>query len=272
MKLAVAQMNSTRDVEDNIRRACRFIEEASAGGAKLLILPEFFNTIFFAQYRDIAHHALAESDSGPTMAAIRRQARTCEIDVVATIYEQAEPGLYFDTAMHVRADGEILFKYRKVHPAAVHSLEKLYFRYGTRFDTYRFEDWRIGIGICYDMAFPETARCLSVNGAELLLAPYATSRVGMFQEVLRTRAFENGCFLAAANKVGQEGDWQFGGGSVIIDPTGTVLAAADTKTEALLTAEIDRDRVVDARIRFPSRRDRRPDLYKPLTTEVDSNL
>ena len=85
-------------------------------------------------------------------------------------------------------------------------MAKLYFRYGTRFDTYRMEDWRIGIGICYDMAFPETARCLAINGAELLIAPYATSRTAMFQEVLRTRAFENGCYLLAAHAHHQDID------------------------------------------------------------------
>lgn len=152
------------------------------------------------------------------------------------------------------------------------SLEKLYFRYGTRFGTYGVDDWRVGIGICYDMVFPETARSLAINGAELLLAPYATSRTAMFQEVLRTRAFENGCYLLAANKVGRERDWTFGGQSFICDPWGRVLATLDAQAQGMISAEITREAVVKARIDFPSRRDRRPELYGAITAEADSAL
>jgi len=270
MKVAVVQMNSTPDVPANVAKACGWIDRAAAEyDAELVVLPEFFNTIYFAQYRDARHYALAEVESGPTMTEIRECARRNGTNVIATIYEAAGPGLYFDTAMHIDGAGEIRFKYRKVHPSAVLSLEKIYFRYGTRFATFRLGEWRTGIGICYDMAFPETARSLMVNGAELLVTPYATSRIAMFQEMLRTRAFENGCFLAAANKVGRDGDWVFGGGSLIVDPTGVILAAADTSTEMIVAADITHEAVVAARIRFPTRRDRRPDLYRSLVAEVD---
>jgi predicted amidohydrolase len=272
MKIACVQMNSTADRQENVAKACRYIEEAARVGTDLVVLPEFFNTIFFAQYRDTAYFDLAEPDSGMTISAIRNAAQRNRVAVVATIYEEVEAGLYFDTAIHIDSNGEIVFKYRKVHPAGVLSLEKIYFRYGSRFDIYQFDGWRIGIGICYDMGFPETARCLAVNGAELLIAPYATSRVNMFQEVLRTRAFENGCFLAAANKVGREGDWTLGGGSLIVDPTGAVLQAADTTSETMIIAEINHACIKQARIAYPSRRDRRPDLYRILASEVDAGL
>ncbi len=270
MRVASVQMNSGDDVGANVRKACDYVARAAGEGAELVVLPEFFNTIFFAQYRDQRYHALAETDAGPTITAIRESAVRHGIAVVATIYEEVELGLCYDTAMHVGPDGEIRHKYRKVHPAAVKSLEKIYFRYGSRFDTYAFGDWRVGIGVCYDMGFPETARCLAVNGAELILAPYATSRQNMFQEVLRTRAFENGCFLIAANKVGQEHDWYFPGGSMISDPAGRLLASADTTSEALLVADIDREAVRQARIDYPNRRDRRPDLYGALVRETDA--
>jgi predicted amidohydrolase len=270
VRIAAVQMNSGDDRKANVDKAVGYIEEAAGRhGADLVVLPEFFNTIFFAQYRDTSYFRLAERDDGPTITAIREAAQRRNIDVLATIYEEAGTGLYYDTAMHVGRDGAIVFKYRKVHPAAVLSLEKIYFRYGTKFGTYAFQDWRLGVGVCYDMAFPETARCLAIGGAELLLAPYATSRRNLFQELLRTRAFENGCYLAAANKVGREGDWTFGGGSAIIGPTGTILAGADQETEALLVADLDREQVRQARIDFPSRRDRRPDLYTAIATEID---
>lgn len=269
MRVAAVQMTSGADVAENTARACREIDAAAkAHSAELVVLPEFFNTVYFAQYQDKAHHALAEAEDGPTLTSVREAARHNGVAVIATIYEMAGPGLYFDTAFHVDPTGEIVFRYRKVHPAAVLSLEKLYFRYGTRFDTYRLGEWRVGIGICYDMAFPETARSLAVNGAELLIAPYATSRTSMFQEVLRTRAFENGCALVAANKVGREGGWIFGGQSLIVDPTGAVLAAADTLAQTIISAELSRDVMMRARIDFPSRRDRRPDLYGAITAEL----
>jgi len=271
MRIAAVQMTSTEDVADNLRRACAYVETAAKRhGAALVVLPEFFNTLYFAQYQDKSWHRLAEPEDGPTLTAIRDQARRSGIAVVATIYEMAGPGLYYDTAFHIDASGEIRFRYRKTHPAAVLSLEKLYFRYGTRFDTYGMDEWRIGIGICYDMAFPETARCLAVNGAELLIAPYATSRTIMFQEVLRTRAFENGCYLLAANKVGREGDWVFGGQSIIVGPTGSVLATLGTGDEGMICADISREAVFAARIDFPSRRDRRPELYGAIAAEVDA--
>ena len=270
MRVAAVQMNSGDDIAANVRKACDYIQQAAQQGAELVVLPEFFNTIFFAQYWDSKYNAWAETDTGFTMTAIREAAVHNGIAVIATIYEEVELGLCYDTAMHVGTDGEIHFKYRKVHPAAVKSLEKIYFRSGSRFDTYKFSDWCVGIGICYDMGFPETARCLAVNGAELLIAPYATSRQNMFQEILRTRAFENGCFLLAANKVGQEHDWYFPGGSMISDPTGKLLASADTKNEALLIADIDRSAVREARISYPNRRDRRPELYGAITRQTDA--
>ena len=270
MRIAVVQMNSGDDVAANVRKARGYIERASQSGAELVVLPEFFNTVFFAQHRDGDWHRLAETDSGPTLTSIRESAVKHKISVLATIYEEVELGLYYDTAIHVDANGELIHKYRKVHPAAVKSLEKIYFRNGTRFESYDYNGWKVGVGICYDMGFPETARCLAVNGAEIIIAPYATTRANMFQEVLRTRAFENGCFLAAANKVGREHDWDFSGGSLICDPAGVLLASADRQNEALLLADLKRDLVREARISYPSRRDRRPDLYGPITREPDA--
>lgn len=270
MKIAAVQMGSTQDRDANVAKACAYIDEAARShGAELVLLPEFFNTIYFAQYWDMKYCALAEPEDGPTITSIRECAQKNRVHVVATIYELAGAGLYFDTAMHIDPQGAIRFKFRKIHPAAVKSLEKLYFRYGSKLPTYAMGEWRIGIGICYDMMFPETARVLTVNGAELLLAPYATTRTHMYQEILRTRAFENGAYLVAANKVGLDDGWDFGGLSLIVDPTGVVLDTADSKTEKLLFAEIERDTVIEARRRFPILRDRRPDLYGPIAEETE---
>ena len=106
MKIAAVQMCSTTDRAENIRRACGYIAQAAQEDAALNVLPEFFNSIYFAQYWDTGYHALAEAESGPTLSAITEAAQRHAIDVIATIYETTGPGLYFDTAFHVAASGE----------------------------------------------------------------------------------------------------------------------------------------------------------------------
>src|SRR4051794_36130386 len=109
MKVASVQMCSTENVQENIQKACRYIDEAATKGADLVVLPEFFNTLFFAQYQDPAYHHLAEADTGRTITTIREAAQRNRIAVVATIYEKVEAGLYFDTAMHIDSNGAIVF-------------------------------------------------------------------------------------------------------------------------------------------------------------------
>ena len=272
MKVASVQMYSGNDLAENLKKADAYISQGAALGADIVLLPEFFNTIDFAHYRDLEMMNLAERDDGPTITAMRESAIRNKAAIIATIYEQEAPGLYFDTAILIDASGEIIFKYRKTHPAAVYSLEKLYFRYGTRFDTTQFKEWCIGINICYDNGFPEASRCVAANGAEIIFAPFTTPRIFMFQEMIRTRAFDNGVFFVAANKVGQYDERILSGGSCIIDPTGKVLAAApaDKQTETVIVAELDYTVIDAARRKYPSWRDRRPDLYTAITREADA--
>lgn len=272
MKVASVQMHSGNDLAENLKKADAYISQGAALGAEIVLLPEFFNTIDFAHYRDLEMMNLAERDDGPTITAMRESATRNKTAIIATIYEQEAPGLYFDTAILIDASGDIIFKYRKTHPAAVYSLEKLYFRYGTRFDTAQFKEWRIGINICYDNGFPEASRCVAANGAEIIFAPFTTPRTFMFQEMIRTRAFDNGVFFVAANKVGQYHERILSGGSCIIDPTGKVLAAApaDKQTETVIVAELDYTVIDSARRKYPSWRDRRPDLYSAITREADA--
>ncbi len=270
MRIALVQMNSAAGREENVARACAHIDAAVAdGNPDLVVLPEFFNTPYFPQYRDMAHADLAEPEDGPTMTRIRAKAAEHSVHIVATIYEEEGPGLLYDTAMLVGPDGSIMDKYRKVHPSAVHSLEKIYFRYGSQFRVARIGDWRVGFVICYDMLFPESARATALLGADLIVAPYATTRTTMWREMLKTRAFENGVYLAACNKVGLEGEWTFGGTSLIVDPLGEILGEASGTGDDTITATLDRDAVRDARRRYPAMRDRRPDLYGAITTETD---
>lgn len=268
MKLSLIQMNSPDDRDVNMARAEELIDAAAEERPDLIVLPEFFNTIYFAQYRDYTYIDLAERDDGPTMTAIREKARTHRCHIVATIYEEEAAGLYYDTAIVVDPNGDTVGKYRKVQPAAVQSLEKLFFRYGAHFPVFRVGDWRLGINICYDTLFPESARCSALNGADLIVVPFAAPKQVLWRDVMRTRAFDNGVWFAPCNKVGTEGEWTFPGGSMIIDPYGEVVADAGDE-ETTIHAEISLDAVTAARRRYPMFRDRRPELYGPICANTE---
>jgi predicted amidohydrolase len=271
MRLTLIQMNSrTAARDENVERACAFIGQAAEAGSDLVVLPEFFNNEYFPQYRDSRYMDYAEAEDGYTQSRIKEQARQHGIYVLSTIFEMARPGLYYDTAMLIGRDGAILGKYRKVHPAALLSLEKIYFRGGSSFPVFRVEEWTIGISICYDNLFPESCRCLALNGAELIVAPYATPIGDPWENFLSTRALENGVYFAACNHVGREGEWDMSGKSMIIDPRGKIVCQASPVEEQLITVEIDRAQVIDARRRFPLFRDRRPDSYTAITSATES--
>jgi N-carbamoylputrescine amidase len=266
MRIALIQMNSRASARDeNVSRACEFIAEAARSKPDVVVLPEFFNTEYFPQYRDYRYMDYAETDDGFTQTRMKAEARRHGIHVVSTVFEMARPGLYYDTAMLINPDGEITGKYRKVHPAALLSLEKIYFRGGSTFPVFRIGEWSVGFSICYDNLFPESCRCLALHGAELIIAPYATPVADPWENFLTTRALENGVFLAACNHVGREDDWQMSGKSLVIDPLGKIIAKASESNEEIVLAEFNREQVVDARRRFPLFRDRRPDAYGAIT-------
>src|SRR5947209_7162352 len=171
--------------------------------------------------------------------------------------------------MLISPEGEITGKYRKVHPAALLSLEKIYFRGGSSFPVFQLGEWTIGISTCYDNLFPESCRCLALRGAELILAPYATPIDDPWENFLTTRALENGVYLAACNHVGQEGQWRMSGKSMIISPRGKIIVQASGTEEDLISAEVVREEVIGARRDFPLFRDRRPELYTAIATPVE---
>lgn len=271
MKLSLVQMNSTPDRDANVARACAFIDQAVAEQKPdLVVMPEFFNIPYVFQFWDMTGMDWAERDDGPTIRRMREKARQCGVNLIATIFEEHGPGVYYDTAVVIDRRGEIAGKYRKTHPAAVKSLEKVYFRYGSHFPVFKLDDWRVGVHICYDAAFPETARCLALNGADLILAPFAAAKGRpCWREQAVVRAFENGVYYAACNKVGVEGNWAMGGASLIVDPNGGVVAGADDEREAIVSARLERDEVARARRLRPHFRDRRPDLYTALCTPTE---
>ncbi len=270
MRLTLIQMNSrTAARDENVERACAFVDEAARERPDLVVLPELFNTEYFPQYCDYRYMDYAEAEDGYTQTRIREKARQHNLHIASTIFEMARPGHYYDTAMLIGPEGEIAGKYRKVHPAAMLSLEKIYFRGGSSFPVFPVGEWAVGFSICYDNLFPESCRCLALHGAELIVAPYATPVADPWENFLTTRALENGVYLAACNHVGPEGEWRMSGKSLIIDPLGKILVQASGTEEQLITWDLDRGQVVAARRRFPLFRDRRPDAYGAIVRNTE---
>lgn len=275
LRLALIQCHANSDDRDgNVRRACERIDQACAdvvAKPDLVVLPELFNVEYFPQHRDWSVMRYAEAKDGPTLRAVRDRARQHQVSIVAPIFEVAAPGHYYDSAFLIGPDGDILTTYRKTHPSAMESLEKIYFRPGNRFPVITLPNgWRIGMIICYDTYFPEAARSIAVQGADLLVVPFAGGTMHHWYDLLSIRAFENLLFLAACNKVGVEDQQPFGGRSCVFDPIGQLAATASADQEETLVVTIDRAQVWQARRRYTMYRDRRPDLYSALIADAET--
>lgn len=272
MKVAALQMQSrVNDSVANTMRGQEMIREAAALDADLVVLPEFFNTEYFPQARNQEYFDYAEALDGPSLTGAAEAAREAGVWVIASIYERLSSGQYYDTSVVIDREGRQVGVYRKTHPAGVFSLEKLYFRYGSEFPVFDIEGWKVGLSICYDNLFPESARVLTLKGAELIICPFASHPGNPVWRQLHTvRAFENGAYVLVANKVGQEDEWKFAGQSMIIHPSGENLAVASDEKDEIIVADIDQREVELWRRRFPMLRDRRPDLYGALTAPQES--
>ena len=292
MNLSLIQMNCGSDRDTNVARACDFIDRAAKDKPDLIVLPEFFNNLYFAQYRDYKYVQWAEPDDGFSISRVKEKAKQHKVYIIATLYEQERPGLYFDTAMVINPQGQIIGKYRKTHPAGYRALELIYYRYGSKFPVFEIHGWKVGIVICYDLFFPETARSVTLNGAELIIVPFASpigylspessslpdgtgpaslDKAGWLHRwdaKMTMRAIENIVFLAPCNHSGQEGEAIFNGGSRIVDPKGDIIVDAGEE-ERVITADLKREHLINARQTTPFLRDRRPHLYKALVSETE---
>ena len=277
MKLALIQMESTiGGLEENVDRASSFIDEAAGDGAQLVVLPEFWSTGYFPLAVDYSLYDLADSEDGKATTAVKEKARQHGVHIASSIYERQAAGLFYNTSMMVNPEGEVISKYRKVHVPARRGLEKLFYRGGSKFPVARVGEWQVGTMLCYDTLLPEPARCLALNGAELILAPFgaSTTEGGIWEHMIITRAFENGAYVAACNAVGDlelpDGDgFTLGGKSIIVDPEGGIVAEADAAGETIVYGDLGLDRVSEVRTRYFMLRDRRPDAYHVITMATE---
>ena len=249
-----------------------YIDEAAAKGVQILCLQEIFNGPYFCPSQDTRWYAAAEPIPGPTTAIMQELARKHEMVIVVPLYEEAMRGVYYNSAAVIDADGEYLGKYRKQHiPQTNGFWEKYFFKPGDGgypvFDT-RYA--KVGVYICYDRHFPEGARCLGLNGAEIVFNPSATV-AGLSQYLWKleqpAHAVANGYYVGAINRVGTEAPWNIGkfyGTSYFVNPRGQFLAEASEDGDELVVADLDLAMIDEVRQTWQFYRDRRPEAYDEL--------
>ncbi|WP_437671649.1 nitrilase-related carbon-nitrogen hydrolase [Sorangium sp. So ce131] len=253
-----------------------FIDEAGKKGVQILCLQEVFNTPYFCPSQDATWCDVAEPVPGPTVERLTAYAKKYKMAMIIPIYEREMAGVYYNTAAVVDADGTYLGKYRKTHiPHTNGFWEKFFFKPGNLgYPTFQTRYARIGVYICYDRHFPEGARLLGLNGAEIVWNPSATV-AGLSQYLWKleqpAHAVANGYFIAASNRVGTEAPWNIGkfyGTSYFCDPRGSFLATASEDKDELVVAEMNLDMIEEVRRTWQFYRDRRPESYGELTKQL----
>jgi len=277
-RIGLVQQAVGDDLDRNLARAEDAVREAASRGAQLVCLQELFRTKYFCQQEDAGLFDLAEPIPGPTTERLSKLAADCRVALVVPLFERRAAGLYHNSAVVIERDGTQLGHYRKMHiPDDPLFYEKFYFTPGDLgFHSVDTSVGRIGVLICWDQWFPEAARLLALDGAELLFYPTAIGYLdGESDEenaamreswltVQRGHAIANGVFVCAANRVGREGALRFWGSSFVADPRGALVAQADDASEQVLVVECDLARIETQRRGWPFLRDRRIDAYGEL--------
>lgn len=276
-RAAMIQFSGSSEKERNLEKARRFVGEAAANGARIVCLQELFNTIYFCFEENPAHYALAEPLDGPTVEAMCDLAAEHRIVLVAPIYEKEIKGELYNTAVVIDPQGEIMGIYRKssipmVKTPSLFGSEKYYFKPGNT----GFPVWQtpfgvnIGVMICYDRHFPEHARLLALNGADLVLVPTATCGMSryLWEIELQAHAIDNIYYVGGVNRVGKDDggspDQHYYGSSFFSSPKGEILAQAGDQDDEIVYADIDTGLIEQLRNEWGFFRDRRPDLYADL--------
>lgn len=268
---ALIQATWTGDKESMIEKHIGLIGQAAEQGAQITCVQELFFGPYFCQVQDRKWYSLAEPIPGPTVARMQEMAQEHNMVLVVPMHEEEGTGIYYNTAAVIDADGSYLGKYRKTHLPHIDGFwEKFYFRPGNLgypvFDT---AVGKVGVYICYDRHFPEGARALGLNGAEIVFIPSATSR-GLSMHLWfieqTAHAIANGYFVGTINRVGQEplGDNDYYGSSYFCNPRGQIIAQASDTEEEVLVADLDLDLIKEVRNVWQFYRDRRPELYDEL--------
>jgi len=251
-----------------------FIESAGKQGVKILGLQEIFNGPYFCPSQDTRWYDAAEPMPGPTVELMSTYAKKYEMVMVVPLYEREMAGVFYNTAAVIDADGKYLGKYRKQHIPQVRPgfFEKFYFKPGNGgYPVFQTRYAKVGVYICYDRHFPEGARCLGLNGAEIVFNPSATVE-GLSKYLWKleqpAHAAANGYFMACSNRVGTEAPWNIGkfyGTSYFVDPRGQIMKEASDDKDELLVCDVDFGLIDEVRKTWQFYRDRRPEAYGEIT-------
>ena len=271
---ALLQATYTGDQESMIQKHEEYAREAAEQKAQIMCFQELFNGPYFCQEQDIKWYSLAEPiPDGPTTKRMQEVAKETGMVLIVPMYEEEATGVYYNTAAVIDADGTYLGKYRKNHiPHLGGFWEKFYFRPGNLgYPVFNTAVGKVGVYICYDRHFPEGARMLGLNGAEIVFIPAATSR-GLSQHLWRieqtSHAIANGYFVGTINRVGIEqelGDNDYYGQSYFCTPRGEFVGeVGDAHNEELLVRDLDLGLVREVRDLWQFYRDRRPDTYNDI--------
>ena len=286
LKIGILQQHNIADTKKNIERLAENITDLAQRGAELVVLQELHNSLYFCQTEDVNNFDLAEPIPGPSTDFYGELARKLGIVLVTSLFEKRAAGLYHNTAVVIEKDGTIAGKYRKMHiPDDPAYYEKFYFTPGDiGFHPIDTSVGCLGVLVCWDQWYPEAARLMALQGAEMLIYPtaigYESSDTEAEQQrqreawttVMRGHAVANGLPVITVNRVGHESDpseqtggIQFWGSSFVAGPQGELLYRASDNKEESVILNIDLDHSEQVRRWWPFLRDRRIDEYKDLT-------
>ncbi|MCY4159406.1 MAG: carbon-nitrogen hydrolase family protein [Bacteroidetes bacterium] len=283
MKLAIIQCSATSDLHMNLARGLESLEMAAQSGADLIVYPELAFTPFYPQHRkncyaecqgsNLPPLSLAEEVPGPTTKLFCEAAKRLGVVVVLNLYAREGENAY-DASPVIDADGTILGVTRMMHITQYEGFyeQDYYTAAGNHAPVYHTSAGRIGVAICYDRHYPEYLRALALQKADLVVVPQAGALnewpEGLFEAELRVGAFQNGYYMALANRVGREDVLTFGGGSFVVDPEGNVIDRAPEMEPFILYADLDFQRCTESHARRLFLRDRRPEIYSGGSVKI----
>ena len=290
MKIGIIQQHNTADREDNMKRLAEKAAALASQGAELIVLQELHNSLYFCQVEDVNNFDLAEPIPGPSTEFFGKLAKQLGVVIVTSLFERRAVGLYHNTAVVLEKDGTIAGTYRKMHiPDDPGYYEKFYFTPGDLgFKPIQTSMGRLGVLVCWDQWYPEAARLMALQGAELLIYPTAIGydpndtaeeqerQRRAWQTVQRGHAVANGLPVVTVNRVGNEESQpstlhlppstiKFWGTSFVAGPQGELLYEAPEQEEAAVIVNVDMQRSEQVRRWWPFLRDRRIDEYKEIT-------
>lgn len=286
MKIGLLQQHNTADTRDNILRLAEGVADLAKRGAELVVLQELHNSLYFCQVESVDNFDLAEPIPGPSTDMFGELAREYGVVIVTSLFERRAPGLYHNTAVVIERDGTIAGKYRKMHiPDDPAYYEKFYFTPGDLgFHPIDTSVGRLGVMVCWDQWYPEAARLMALQGAEILIYPTAIGyessdapeeqqrQRSAWQTVQRGHAVANGLPVVAVNRVGHEPDPSgqtrgitFWGTSFVAGPQGEIFYEASTDEEESIIVDIDMKHSEQVRRWWPFLRDRRIEEYGGIT-------